>query len=146
MPDLVPPSEPPPQLAAVPSRFEAVLQFSGRAAAWIRLRGDFDLAAEQQFVHATEQAFSSALLVIVDLREVTFIDSVGLGALTGADARAQRSGRRLIVVRGTGQVARLCDLVGIPERLQFIDLKSVLGSGSGNPRPQPTEIKRRPLG
>jgi anti-anti-sigma factor len=38
--------------------------------------------------------------VVIDLREVTFMDSCGIGELVGANQRAHRDGRRLVVVKG----------------------------------------------
>jgi anti-sigma B factor antagonist len=130
------PSEPPPPVRAPTKRFESVLQFSGRAGAWIRLRGEFDIAHTEQFAQSVEHALERALLVIVDLREATFIDTAGVHALDDADARARRARRRLVIIRGPAQINRVFELLGLSRWLEIIDLKPVLLS----PPPQPAPV------
>jgi anti-sigma B factor antagonist len=62
------------------------------------------------------------VLVTIDLRHLTFIDSCGIHELIKADAGARRSGRRLVIVRGTGQVDRVLTLVSLSEQVEMIDL------------------------
>ena len=71
-------------------------------------------------------ALSSARLVVADLRQLSFMDSTGLHLLIATDARARRSYRRLVIVRGPAQIDRLFELIGLSERLEIIDLKPVL--------------------
>jgi anti-anti-sigma factor len=63
--------------------------------------------------HLTD-ADQSEDTVVVDLRDVTFLDSCGIGELVGAQQRAHRDGRRLVVVRREGtpihQVLRVAEL------------------------------------
>lgn len=122
-----PPGRPRPKTpTAAPQQFEFELRHSGRSAAWLVLRGDLDLESGSQFGELAEQVLASALLLIIDLRELGFIDSVGIHELIKADARARRSGRRLVLIRGVGQVDRVFELVGLPDCLDIIDLKPIL--------------------
>jgi anti-anti-sigma factor len=82
--------------------FQCEVRSSGRAATWIRAGGVLDLSAAPRFERALQDALSSALLVIVDLRELTFMDIAGLNPIVEADARARRSDRRLVFVRPVG--------------------------------------------
>jgi len=120
--DLSPPSESPTQRRPVSPHFECGLRANGRAGAWIRVCGELDLATAAPFERALQDALSSALLIIIDLRELTFIDGSGLRPIIEAHAQAGRSGRRLVFIRGPAKIDRLFALVGLSDRLQLIDL------------------------
>jgi anti-sigma B factor antagonist len=100
-------------------------QHRGRDAAWIRLSGELDLATAAQFAARLNDALSAARLVVVDLRQLTFMDSTGLSVLVTAQHRARRSGRRLVLIRGPRQVDRLLKLIGFADRLEITDLQSL---------------------
>jgi anti-sigma B factor antagonist len=116
------PPESPTQLRPADKQFECEVRASGRAGAWIRLCGELDIATAPQFEQAVQDSLSSALLVIIDLRELTFMDSTGVHVIVQADARGRRSGRRLVLVRGPAQIDRMFKLVGLSDRLGIVDL------------------------
>jgi anti-anti-sigma factor len=93
------------------------------AAYTVRLRGELDLAVCETFETALKTALQSdASAVLLDLRDLTFIDSAGLRALLIAVSSSEANGRRLRVARETSQaVQRTFDVTGIGERLPFID-------------------------
>ena len=90
----------------------------------IRARGELDLAVYETFEAELETALQSdAATVLLDLRELTFIDSAGIRALLIAVGRSEANGRRLRVTRETSRaVKRTLDLTGIGERLPFVGL------------------------
>ena len=53
----------------------------------------------------------------LDLSAVEFFDSTGLQILLDADVRAREAGRRVVVVAGDGEVARVLTLAQVHERL-----------------------------
>jgi anti-sigma B factor antagonist len=118
--------EPPTRFRLADRNYECEVSSSGRAATWMRVRGELDLDSAPQFDLALRESLASALLVIVDLRELTFIDSSGLHLIMEADARARRSGRRLVFVRAPAQIDRLFKLLGLSARLEIIDLRPIL--------------------
>ena len=59
--------------------------------------------------------------VVVDLRELTFVDSYGLRMLLGLDAAAREKGFQLTLVRADGQVRKV---------LQDHSPRSVASSGT----------------
>jgi anti-anti-sigma factor len=59
--------------------------------------------------------------VVLDLREVTFIDSSGLRALIMADQRVRAEGRRFVVVRGPDRVNQVLEMTGVAERIELVD-------------------------
>ena len=60
-------------------------------------------------------------LVVVDLADVTFIDSAGLGALVGAHRRMREGGGCLRIVRPPPLVARAFELTGLDGVLDLCD-------------------------
>ena len=102
--------------------FDCDVHRTSRAAAWLRLSGELDLAAAPRLAAVLEDALASAWLVVVDLRDLTFIDSSGLAVIRAADDRARRSERRLVLIRGPAQVSRLIDLAGSSDRFRTADL------------------------
>jgi anti-sigma B factor antagonist len=81
--------------------------------------GELDLQAAREVAPTlTEAAGQLDRPVVVDLSEVTFLDSTALGAVVQTDSRMQRSGRRLAVVAPTGSAAAvLLDLTQLRSRL-----------------------------
>lgn len=108
-----------------PESFRCVLQHSGRDAAWLTLSGELDLAAAPFFAPRLEYALAGARLVIVDLRRLTFMDSAGLAVIVTGHRRARRSGRRLVLIRGLGQVDRLLQITGLSARLEITALQQI---------------------
>lgn len=84
-------------------------------------RGDVDLATVGTLEEALRHAEQAHDLVVLDLREVPFMDSSGLHALISADLRMRERGGRLVVVQGGDQVRRLLGLTGADKQLELID-------------------------
>jgi anti-anti-sigma factor len=88
----------------------------GRALA-IGLEGEFDLSAVPAFEAATGAVASDRHLVI-DLRELEYIDSTGISSLLRLDARLRDGGGRLeCVVPPEGPVRRVFDLVRLGDTI-----------------------------
>src|SRR6185312_1811602 len=85
------------------------------------LRGELDLAHAYTFdeelrtVEATRPS-----TVVIDLRELTFLDSCGLARLLAARRRARRLGHRLLLVRGSAAVQRLFVLAAVDEAFEMV--------------------------
>jgi len=99
----------------------------------IRLEGELDLACEDSFRAAVASRMASwrPSTVIVDLRELTFIDSCGLRMLLGLDAAAREEGFELTLVRADGQVRKVLRITRL-DRLLPLDrpLSGLNGSKS----------------
>ena len=99
-------------------------------AAVIEVRGELDLASSPALEQELESGpVTSASLVIVDLRELEFMDSTGLSVLVRAHQRAVEQGQRFGVVRGPQQVQRLLSLTGVADRLTLGDSPEELLAG-----------------
>ena len=97
----------------------------------ISVSGELDLASSPALEEELERvAQSDAQLVVVDLRNLEFMDSTGLSVLVRAHQRAEENGRRLGLVNGSQQVQRLLTLTGVAERLTLTDLPAELLDGS----------------
>lgn len=91
-------------------------------AARVVLRGELDLATAPQLESILDALAAEPVpAVLVDLRELRFMDSTGLRLLIQADARARRDSRALTIIRAPGRIARLFALAGVDERLELSD-------------------------
>ena len=91
----------------------------------LALSGELDVASSPELEAELDRA-AERELVIVDLRELEFIDSTGLGVLVKAHQQAQESGRRFALVRGGGQVQRLLGLTGLSDQLPVAETREEL--------------------
>jgi anti-anti-sigma factor len=105
----------------VHSHFRAELSVHGDLAV-VTLSGELDLASSPALAEELERlATSGPTRVVLDLRELEFMDSTGLSTLAVAQAQLKQNGQRLTVVRGTAQVQRLLELTGVADRLELVD-------------------------
>lgn len=87
----------------------------------VGVEGEFDLGAVPDFEAATERLAPDTILVI-DMRELGYIDSTGISALLRLDARLRDGGGRLeCVVPPGGPVRRVFDLVRLGETLHVCE-------------------------
>jgi anti-sigma B factor antagonist len=88
----------------------------------IAISGELDLASSPALQEELDRAQATdASLLIIDLRELDFMDSTGLSVLVRAHQRADEQGRRLAMVKGPQQVERLLSLTGVADRLTLVD-------------------------
>jgi anti-sigma B factor antagonist len=80
----------------------------------VTVDGELDMSAAPGLRDAIESAIhAGAVTVVVDLNEVTFIDSTAIGVLLAARERLARSGGALEVVCGEPNVVRVLEIVGL---------------------------------
>lgn len=87
------------------------------AANVVQVAGELDISARPEMDAALAAAAVSGRAVIVDLGELSFIDSSGIHALVLAQRQAAAAGRRLLVVKGTEPVMRVLALCGLESRV-----------------------------
>ena len=87
--------------------------------AQLNLGGELDLAAKPAVNELVRRRLADAAItrLVIDLTEVTFIDSSGIGTLIGCRNLADRSGKALQVIGAQGRVARVLDLTGVGDLL-----------------------------
>lgn len=88
----------------------------------IALSGEMDLSnageVERELLHAEA---TDAKTVVIDLSELTFMDSTGIRLLIAADARSRADSGRLSLTRPPAAVARVLCIAGVDELLPFRD-------------------------
>ena len=87
----------------------------------LAVAGELDLATSPTLEQEIDRVRDADIdLLIVDLRELRFMDSTGLHALVKEHKRAHEAGRRFAVVQGSGQIERLLDLTGVGRLLVVV--------------------------
>lgn len=91
----------------------------GLDAAWVHLAGQLDIATTPQLRQTLLAPQLQARMVVLDLRELDFIDCAGVHAIVDASIRARHAGRRLVLLRGPPSVDHTFTLVGISDDLEI---------------------------
>jgi anti-anti-sigma factor len=84
------------------------------------LGGELDMSARFQAERALDDLLSEPLeQLVVDLGEVTFVDSTGMGLVLEVNDRARSEGFKLRLLRGPAEVQRVFELAGVADVLPF---------------------------
>jgi anti-anti-sigma factor len=83
------------------------------------LRGELDVATAPQLDAAVDDRGGDVRDLVVDLRELTFLDSTGLRSLLRARSVADTAGGTLVLVPGPPAVQRAFDLTGLTEQFRW---------------------------
>jgi anti-sigma B factor antagonist len=99
---------------SVPASFGVSVSTEG-AIACVRLTGEIDLQAKPRVRADIGTALSDPAVasIVVDLTEVTFLDSSGISALIGCRRMADERGKALRVIGAQGQPATVLALTGV---------------------------------
>jgi len=90
--------------------------------ALVHLTGEFGLASEKEFKDKMRVVANDGLgKLVLDLRELTFIDSTGLRMILEQWNRFRADGLDLSILPGSGQVQRVFAMTGLAELLPFAD-------------------------
>jgi anti-sigma B factor antagonist len=86
------------------------------------LHGELDLLGAPMLEEkiATAEADAPAI-VVLDIRDLQFVDSAGLRVILAAHERSRREGRGFALTQGSEQVQRLFTIAGVSEHLRVID-------------------------
>jgi anti-anti-sigma factor len=96
----------------------------------IALVGELDLATAGRLESELRRVEGGQPpVLIIDMRELRFIDSTGLRLIIGADVRAREGGRRVALVPGPESVHKVFQLALLEKRLDFIEDPSTLEKG-----------------
>jgi anti-anti-sigma factor len=88
----------------------------------ISLSGELDLATAADVQRELERVEATdAQSIVLDLSELTFMDSTGVRLLVTAHARSRTDSNRLTLLRGGRAVQRILQLSGVDTLLPFAD-------------------------
>lgn len=87
----------------------------------ITLAGELDMANAPLLQSTVEsEELSSTKTVVLDLQQLTFVDSTGLRIILAARELCWRRGQELAITPGSQQVQRLLSVTGVSEHLRTI--------------------------
>jgi len=87
--------------------------------------GELDIATTPELERAlTDATADSVETIVLDLRELSFMDSTGLRALAQANSRADERGVALSIIRGPRQIERVLEISGLGAILPLVDAPS----------------------
>jgi anti-sigma B factor antagonist len=87
----------------------------------LSVKGEIDVASSPRFSASLWDLLGAESdTLIVDLSEVSFIDSTGLGALIEAEKHSGAAGKNLRLVVTAPHIRRLLELTGLDEILSLV--------------------------
>jgi anti-sigma B factor antagonist len=101
--------------------FICQLTDDGFATAFVYVEAELDIASAPHLERVLRDTERRARFVLLDLGQLTFMDSFGLRVIVAASRRAQQAGRRLVVLPGPSQVQRLFVLSGAAEEIEITE-------------------------
>jgi anti-sigma B factor antagonist len=87
----------------------------------VSVAGEVDLSTSPPLRDALEQAVAQGPSVVVDLSEVTFLDSTGLGDLVRAKEAARSLGGELNLVLTQPRIRRVLEITGLDSEFVIHD-------------------------
>ena len=95
----------------------------------LAITGELDLATATRFTEAVErEVWGSEGTFVLDLSELTFVDSTGMGALLRVRALLAREDRTLALLLPKGAVRQTIDLAGILDTLIVYPTREALAA------------------
>ena len=89
------------------------------ARAVLQLTGELDVSSSTVLEEELGR-LEDVPTIVLDLSQLEFVDSTGLGVLVKTHQRLREQDRRLAVIQGGGQVRRLLELTGLDQQLTLI--------------------------
>ncbi len=88
----------------------------------LALFGELDVVSAPELQHMLDDVLGQPhARVMLDLNELSFVDSAGVSVLIKAKQRAETMGRTLVLRRPTEQLERVFSLVGLADWLEIED-------------------------
>ncbi len=103
----------------------------------LRLRGELDLTTAPDIKKAVERAFLGTQLkhVVVNMSNVSFVDSSGIGVILGRYKELNQGGGQLVLVNPQPHVETVLELSGLARVIPFVPTESealkVVSAGRG---------------
>ena len=94
---------------------------AGPHATVVRLGGDLDLLVEHELTGVLTDVARQGQPVVIDMAEVTLLDSSGMRALVLAQAACTKAGTTLSLRAVPGQIRRLLEIVGFDATMPIVE-------------------------
>jgi anti-sigma B factor antagonist len=104
------------------STFDCSWTCGGLDAGWVHLAGVLDIASAPQLAKTLREPALQTHLVVLDLRQLVFMDSSGVHAIVDASIRARKLGHRLVLVHGSPDINRMWALTGSSDDVEIGDI------------------------
>lgn len=108
--------------AVPPPDFSWTARPQGPGVTRVSLSGELDMLSASCLGDALAAARGN-VAVILDLSQLTFMDSSGLHAILTARNRLSEAGCRLVILRGSHQVQRVFEVSGVDGVLEFVSAR-----------------------
>jgi anti-anti-sigma factor len=97
-------------------------EIDGEGRLRLRLDGELDLVTAPWLARRLEKIEARRPpVLVIDLRDLTFMDSSGLRELFSAQRRARAEGRRLALVKGSAPIDRVLEMVRADTAMETVD-------------------------
>jgi anti-anti-sigma factor len=97
----------------------------------IALHGELDISARPRLAAEVDQVLTGRPLVLaIDLRGLSFMDSSGIHVMVTAGRRCQQRGQRFFLIRGGPQIDRLLAASGLEGYFETVDDPDQLADGA----------------
>jgi anti-anti-sigma factor len=106
----------------------------------ISVSGRLDSAAVDTLDQALRSVSDDGAVTVIDLDELTSVDSTGARKLSAAAARARTFGRPLVAVNGRPEVEQLLTEMGVDRALKLVSAQPSPGRSATAARPQGTRF------
>lgn len=99
----------------------------------LALSGELDMASAPELeARVAELCADGAKSIVIDLRELLFLDSTGLRTILGAQSLCESQSCDFSLVPGRQNIQRLFAMTGLLERLPFRESASKVTSENGS--------------
>jgi len=99
--------------------FRALAEHGGDSCPVVWLSGDLDMATTQQAWSVIAPAAAGASRLVLDLRDVTFMDSAGIGLLLRVRRLVGDAGAALVLRAPTPATCRVLEFAGLVDHFQI---------------------------
>ncbi len=91
----------------------------------VAVKGDVDIYSVDAFRGSIEKTFDdNGLEIVLDCSELTYIDSIGIGALIEMRNKSQEKGKKIIVKNPKPNIKKLLELTGVDRIIDIVESPS----------------------
>jgi anti-sigma B factor antagonist len=100
----------------------------------VAVRGDLDLRSHDELRGLTGSSDLTADLLVLDLSELGFLDSAGIGAIALARRQAEERGAELALVAASTHVTRVLQVTGLDQTVRVCAAVDEVQASRPDPR------------